>query len=108
MESTAYERIYAAVCRIPRGKVSTYGQVAKAAGYFRGARMVGWALRALPPDSDIPWQRVVGKGGILTIINPKLDKREQALRLAAEGISVEEPGGVPLLPEPPWFDFEQP
>ena len=41
MESTAYERIYAAVRSIPYGKVSSYGQAAKAAGYFRGARMVG-------------------------------------------------------------------
>ena len=49
---------------------------------------------------------MVGKGGILTIVNPRLDKREQAIRLMAEGVQVEEPGGVPLLPEPPWHDFE--
>ena len=41
-----FERVYQAVRRIPRGRVATYGQVAVLAGTPRGARAVGWALRA--------------------------------------------------------------
>lgn len=59
-----YARIYTAVSRIPRGRVSSYGRIAKIAGGC-SARQVGYALSSLPDGSDVPWQRVVnGKGGI--------------------------------------------
>ena len=44
-----FERVYEAVRAIPRGRVVTYGQVARLVGVPRGARAVGWALRALDP-----------------------------------------------------------
>ncbi|MBI1787702.1 MAG: MGMT family protein, partial [Acidobacteria bacterium] len=50
-----------AVWRIPKGKVSTYGDVARAAGYPRAARRVAAALRGAPPGC--PWHRVLGAGG---------------------------------------------
>ena len=56
-------RIYDAVRRIPRGRVSTYGDVAVAAGLPGHARQVGYALAALEPDSDVPWHRVVNAQG---------------------------------------------
>ena len=60
-----YERIYAVVCGIPRGRVATYGQVARLAGLGNGARQVGYALNALPQGHDVPWHRVINaKGGI--------------------------------------------
>ena len=50
---------------MPRGRVVTYGQVAVALGAPAAARAVGYALRALPPDTDVPWWRVINaKGGI--------------------------------------------
>jgi methylated-DNA-protein-cysteine methyltransferase-like protein len=88
-----YETIYAVVATIPSGKVASYGQVAKAAGFFRGAQMVGWALRALPADTTLPWQRVVAKDGRITIINPKVTKAEQVRRLEDEGITVVQQNG---------------
>ena len=62
----AYAKIYTAVKKIPRGKVATYGQIAKLCGLAVHARQVGYALSSLPEDmGDIPWQRVVNaKGGI--------------------------------------------
>lgn len=60
-----FARVYALVRRVPPGRVVTYGQVASMLGVPRGARAVGWALRALPEDvaARVPWHRVVGTGG---------------------------------------------
>jgi methylated-DNA-protein-cysteine methyltransferase-like protein len=52
-------RIHDVVSRIPRGRIATYGQVARLAGLPRQARLVGYALHALPTGTSIPWQRVV-------------------------------------------------
>src|SRR5262249_9464296 len=49
---------------IPAGKVATYGQIADAAGYPRGHRLVARFLRDMHSD-DLPWQRVIGAGGEL-------------------------------------------
>jgi methylated-DNA-protein-cysteine methyltransferase-like protein len=60
-----YQRIYRVTRRIPRGRVATYGQVARLAGLPGQARLVGYALAALPDGSDVPWHRVVNaRGGI--------------------------------------------
>ncbi|MCP4754456.1 MAG: methylated-DNA--[protein]-cysteine S-methyltransferase [Proteobacteria bacterium] len=57
-----YERIYDVVRSIPRGKVASYGQVAKTAGRC-SARNVGYAMAALKFDSDVPWHRVINGQG---------------------------------------------
>jgi methylated-DNA-protein-cysteine methyltransferase-like protein len=59
--SAFFRRVYALVRRIPRGRVTTYGAIARALGVPRGARTVGWALGACP--DDIPWHRVVNAQG---------------------------------------------
>jgi len=83
-----FERVYAAVRAIPRGRVATYGQVAQLIGVPRGARAVGWALRALDPRRarSVPWHRVVGAGGR---ISPRAGDGpfRQRRRLQAEGIA---------------------
>jgi len=60
------ERVYEVVSRVPHGRVTTYGRVARALGDVRGARMVGWALHGVPPGLDVPCQRVVNRNGELT------------------------------------------
>ena len=60
--SESYERIYRVVRRIPRGRVATYGQVARLAGLSNHARLVGYALHALARE-DVPWQRVINARG---------------------------------------------
>lgn len=62
-EKTTFEMIYGIVCQIPKGKVASYGQIAALAGNRRWARVVGYALHAIPQGSDIPWHRVVKKNG---------------------------------------------
>jgi methylated-DNA-protein-cysteine methyltransferase related protein len=58
-----YDRIYEVVRRIPFGRVSTYGRVAVLAGLPDQARLVGYALHALPEHTTVPWHRVINAGG---------------------------------------------
>jgi methylated-DNA-protein-cysteine methyltransferase-like protein len=74
-------RIRAAIVKIPRGKVSTYGAVARAAGSPGGARQV---VRALRQSYGLPWQRVVAAGGRIAL--PGEQGLEQRFRLEAEGV----------------------
>lgn len=60
------ERVYAVVSAIPRGRVTTYGLIARALGDPRSARMVGWAMRRTPPGRQIPAHRVVNRIGFLS------------------------------------------
>lgn len=62
-EKNFYARVYEAVQAIPRGKVASYGQIAKALGYPHMAREVGWALRVNPKPGVIPCHRVVDVSG---------------------------------------------
>jgi methylated-DNA-protein-cysteine methyltransferase related protein len=81
-----FAAVWAAVRRIPRGRVATYGQIASSLGVPRGARAVGWALRALPDEEkDVPWHRVVGAGGRISP-RPGPSPLVQGRRLRAEGV----------------------
>jgi methylated-DNA-protein-cysteine methyltransferase-like protein len=76
------EKITAAIRRIPQGKVSTYGAVAKAAGFPGAARQVVAALRGAV---GLPWQRVLGAGGAIKLRGDYAF--EQRFRLEAEGVT---------------------
>ena len=84
--SPAYRKIYAAVRRVPKGRVATYGQIATAAGLPGRARQVGYALHALPHASDVPWQRVINaRGEVSDRSEPGAESLQRAL-LESEGI----------------------
>ena len=68
--------------KIPRGKVATYGDVARAAGFPGRARQVVWALRN---SRGLPWHRVLGAGGKIRL--PGEAGLEQRLRLETEGVT---------------------
>jgi len=74
-------RMEAAIRRIPKGKVSTYGAVARAAGFPGAARQVAVVLRR---GFGLPWQRVLGSGGEIKLRGDSAI--EQRLRLEAEGV----------------------
>ncbi|HEV2962339.1 MAG TPA: MGMT family protein [Candidatus Angelobacter sp.] len=76
-----FPKIRATILKIPRGKVSTYGAIARAAGYPRAARQVVWALRK---SHGLPWHRVVAAGGRIAL--PGEAGMEQRFRLQAEGV----------------------
>jgi methylated-DNA-protein-cysteine methyltransferase related protein len=67
---STHRRIYDVIRRIPRGRLATYGQVARIAGFAGQARLVGYALSSLPEDSGVPWHRVVNAKGR---ISPRRD-----------------------------------
>jgi len=93
----AYDRILAVVRRIPRGRVATYGQIAAAAGFPRAPRLAGYALHALPPGSPLPWHRVVGAGGRLSLARLSPDGAlTQRMRLEREGVRFDARGRVDL------------
>src|SRR5271157_3783868 len=73
--------ICSAIRQIPRGRVSTYGAIAKAAGYPRCARHVG---RVLKQVDGLPWQRVLGSGGRISLRGEMA--MEQRFLLEAEGV----------------------
>jgi len=65
-----WELVYKTVKRIPRGRVTTYGELARVARLRGGAREAGHAMAATPRGKGIPWHRVVGYGGKLLIREP--------------------------------------
>ena len=77
-------RVLATVDAIPRGRVATYGDVAREAGLPGRARWVGSLLKGLPKGSELAWHRVLAASGKL--VSPS--RREQARRLRAEGVAV--------------------
>jgi methylated-DNA-protein-cysteine methyltransferase-like protein len=89
-DNPVFQEIWAVVGAIPRGSVSTYGAVARAAGLPGRARMAGRALRESPKEMKLPWHRVVGAGGKIVFPRTSLNFREQARRLRAEGVAVKE------------------
>jgi methylated-DNA-protein-cysteine methyltransferase related protein len=89
-DNPALQAIWHVVCAIPRGRVSTYGAVARAAGLPGRARQAGFALRVAPPALNLPWHRVVGAGGRIVFPKSSREHLEQARRLRAEGVVVRE------------------
>jgi methylated-DNA-protein-cysteine methyltransferase-like protein len=84
----AIEAIWQAVYAIQRGQVSTYGAVARAAGFPGRARLTGFALRVASKALQLPWHRVVGAGGRIVFPPSSAEHKEQARRLRADGVSV--------------------
>jgi methylated-DNA-protein-cysteine methyltransferase-like protein len=89
-------RVYAAVQRIPCGRVATYGQIAKLAGLGELARQVGYALYALPDCTAVPWHRVVNARGEISRRSAPGAEPEQRLRLELEGVIFDARGRISL------------
>ncbi len=93
-----FQRVHAVVRRVPSGRVTTYGRVARAvtaAGYPLSARAAGWALRNSP--DDVPWHRVVNAAGELSAERSGncVPGRQRAL-LVREGVAFDRRGRVRL------------
>ena len=88
MEKNSYEKIYEVVRQIPKGTVATYGQVAKLAGNYRWARVVGYALHVNPDPDGIPCYRVVNREGRLSDAFAFGGVNQQKVLLEADGIEV--------------------
>ena len=80
------EKVYAAVKRIPKGKVATYGYIAQLAGNLRAARAVGMCMKHNPYAPVVPCHRVVAKDGALTGYSGKGGIQGKQKLLQAEGV----------------------
>lgn len=86
MDSPVYQSIYEAVRHVPRGRVATYGQVARVAGRPATARQVGYALSRLPEGTDVPWHRVVNAKGEVSALPFFGGAEIQRAKLESEGV----------------------
>ena len=91
MEPNFFEKVYLIVRQVPKGRVISYGEIAKILGCPHGARQVGWAMRQSP--DDIPWQRVVKADG--SIAGGGHSELRRAM-LEAEGIGFLPDGRVDM------------
>jgi len=83
-----WNRVYALVNEVPRGRVMTYGQLAQALHLPGGARTAGRAMAACPSGQGIPWHRVLGAGGKLLIREPYASLQRKLLE--SEGLVLAE------------------
>lgn len=89
MDETALsnkEKIWQVVHQIPRGKVSSYGQVARLAGLPGYARYVGHVMKNLPEGTRLPWHRVANSQGRLSFPRDSSAYQTQKRRLEDEGV----------------------
>jgi methylated-DNA-protein-cysteine methyltransferase-like protein len=87
-----FPRVYDMVRQVPRGKVTTYGDVAHLVAQGCDARVVGYAMAACP--DDVPWQRVINAQGRISLKGEAAQK--QRLRLEADGIEFDARGRIDL------------
>jgi methylated-DNA-protein-cysteine methyltransferase-like protein len=89
-----YDLIWKTICRVPHGSVATYGQIARVAGLDGHARLVGYALHALPRGSNVPWHRIISSTGKISL--PGVSGRRQRHLLESEGIQFQPSGKINL------------
>jgi len=89
MQSSNYfNNVYDIVKLIPKGRVTSYGSIAKYLGTTKGARIVGWAMNNSHSNSSIPAHRVVNKNGLLTGKHHFPDEKAMENLLKKEGILI--------------------
>lgn len=96
MKDNFYSEVYSVVKRIPAGKVTTYGEIARALGNVRLSRAVGYALHANPLPGIIPCHRVVNRKGEVSAAFAFGGPEEQRAMLEAEGIVFGADGKIEL------------
>lgn len=84
----SWDPVYRLVKLIPRGRVMTYGSLARALRLRGGARAAGRAMAATPSGKGIPWHRVVGERGKLLIREPYASLQRKLLE--SEGVTLQE------------------
>ena len=80
--------LYLTLNQVPEGRVISYGELAALAGLGRAARFVGRTLSQLPDGSTLPWHRVLGAGGRISLAPGTVSGEEQRARLRAEGVTI--------------------
>ena len=90
------DAIYEHVRQVPKGKVATYGRIAELVGTGCSSQQVGAAMRRLPDDSDVPWQRIIGSRGEIKPRSGQKGDTEQRRLLEQEGVAFSDSDKVDL------------
>ena len=93
-KQTFFDKVYAAVMRVPCGRVATYGQIARLCGSPRSARAVGYALHVNPRPGIVPCHRIVNREGRLAPAFAFGGAQVQKQLLEAEGVPACERDGL--------------
>ncbi len=89
MDSNFFEKVYDVTRKIPYGKVTSYGSIAKHIGSAKSARMIGWALnKSELQNPPVPAHRVVNRNGLLTGKNHFANMNTMQELLESEGVKV--------------------
>lgn len=99
----SWDPVYRLIKKIPRGRVTTYGELARALRLPGGARAVGYAMAATPKGRGIPWQRVIGAGGRVRMPEPHASLQRRLLE--SEGVTFE--GGAISMKLYGWSPAQQ-
>ncbi len=91
-----FQEVYDIVRKIPKGKVATYGQIARMLGQPKRAKIVGWALHKNPYFGEVPCHRVVNRNGEISSGFAFGGMEVQKEMLEAEGITFDEDGKIDL------------
>jgi methylated-DNA-protein-cysteine methyltransferase related protein len=83
----SWDPVYRLVKKIPRGRVTTYGELARKLRLPGGARAVGYAMAAFPNGRGIPWHRVIGAGGKVRMPEPHASLQRRLL--GTEGVELD-------------------
>ncbi len=89
-KSGFFEKVYEVCRKIPEGRVTSYGAIAKYLGSAQSARMVGWAMNASKNLEEVPAHRVVNRNGVLTGKSHFGGSNAMAQMLEAEGVEVKD------------------
>lgn len=84
------------VRKVPKGRVATYGQIAKLIGLPKNARQVGTVLRSLPDDSGVPWHRILNAQGKISERDTRVFEGLQRHLLEEEGLEFDDRGKLDL------------
>ncbi|MGH9857529.1 MAG: MGMT family protein [Acidobacteriota bacterium] len=76
-----YETVWQWVKKVPRGKVATYGQIARLAGIEGQARFVGYALHALKRTPGVPWHRIINSQGKISLSGLPAKRQKRLLEM---------------------------
>jgi methylated-DNA-protein-cysteine methyltransferase-like protein len=80
-----FRRIWREIAAVPHGQWASYGGIARRVGVPRGARLVAYVIKHAPEELHLPWHRILGAGGCISLPPGSRGAREQQRRLRAEG-----------------------
>jgi methylated-DNA-protein-cysteine methyltransferase related protein len=92
--SPRHRKIVAVIVMVPKGKVASYGQIAKLAGFPGQARQVVWTLHSSSKRNKLPWHRIINSQGKIGLADEY--RNRQRLLLEKEGVEFDQYGKIDL------------